>query len=227
MDNNSEAVRTMRQLDFYEFTGILLPGATALAGLLFVFPDLLKPESIKDFSVGGLGLFVILAYVIGHLVQAVGNLVEWGWWSLWGGMPTDWVRTKPEQILATAQMATLQGMAEERFGPEDFEISKATSSQWYAITRQIYAEVSAAGRAARIDVFNGNYGLNRGIAAGLLVVVVATLLQTPINWLAVTGAGVAAALATYRMHRFARHYARELFVQFLQLPAKESNKEKN
>lgn len=72
----------------------------------------------------------------------------------------------------------------------------------------------------------GNYGLNRGIAAGLLVVVVATLLQTPINWLAVTGVGVAAALATYRMHRFARHYARELFVQFLQLPAKESNKEK-
>jgi hypothetical protein len=36
---------------------------------------------------------------------------------------------------------------------------------------------------------------------------------------------VALALAIYRMHRFARLYAREVFVQFLQLPAREFPKE--
>jgi hypothetical protein len=216
----------MRQFDFYEFTGILVPGATALAGSLFLLPDLLRLEFIKDLSVGGLGLFVILAYVLGHLVQAVGNGVEWGWWKLWGGMPTDWVRMQSDRLLVPAQLIALERVAKERFELESFEISKVTASQWYAITRQIYAEVAGAGRATRIDVFNDNYGLNRGIAAGFLIVLGAALIRAPINWFIVAGVGVAAGLAAYRMHRFGRHYARELFVQFLQLPAKESNKEK-
>jgi hypothetical protein len=216
----------VRQFDFYEFTGILVPGATALAGSLLLFPDFLKPESIKDFNVGGLGLFLVLAYVLGHLVQAIGNGFESGWWKLWGGMPTDWVRTKPARLLAPSQVAALEKTAKERLGLEDLQIAHSTPGQWYAITRQVYAEVAGAGRASRIDVFNGNYGLNRGIAAGLLVVLAVALLKSPVNWAFVGGAGVAAALAIYRMHRFARHYARELFVQFLQLPARESNKEK-
>lgn len=216
----------MKQFDYYEFTGILVPGATALAGSLFLFPELLKPESIKDFSVGGLGLFVVLAYVLGHLIQAVGNGVEFGWWKLFGGMPSDWVRTKPDCLLAPSQFAALEKVVNDRLGLEGFRIAQSTAGQWYAITRQIYAEVAGLGRAARIDVFNGNYGLNRGIAAGLLVVLVIALIKMPVNWEVVGGAGAAVALAIFRMHRFARHYAREVYVQFLQLPARESNKEK-
>lgn len=37
----------------------------------------------------------------------------------------------------------------------------------------------------------------------------------------------AATFALYRKHRVARHYALELFVQFLQLPEREIHKEKN
>lgn len=216
----------MRQFDFYEFSGILVPGATALVGSLLLFPDVLKPESIKDFSVGGLGLFVVLAYVLGHLVQAVGNGVESGWWSVWGGMPTDWARTKPERLLAPCQLDALEKTAKERLWFEGLQIAQCAASHWYAITRQIYAEVAGAGRADRIDVFNGNYGLNRGIASALLVVLPVAFIKSPVDWAFVGGAGVAVILAIYRMHRFARHYARELFVQFLQLPAREPSKEK-
>ena len=157
----------MKQFDFYEFTGILVPGVVSLMGVLLLFPDVFRPDFIKDFSVGGLGLFVVLAYVLGHLVQAIGNVVEAAWWKLWGGMPTDWVRTKPDRLLAPSQVAALGKLIRERLGLEETEITNSTRSQWYWLTCQIYAQVSNAGRASRIDVFNGNYGLNRGIAAGL------------------------------------------------------------
>lgn len=208
----------MKQFDFYEFTGILVPGVVSLMGVLLLFPDVFRPDFIKDFSVGGLGLFVVLAYVLGHLVQAIGNVVEAAWWKLWGGMPTDWVRTKPDRLLAPSQVAALGKLIRERLGLEETEITNSTRSQWYWLTCQIYAQVSNAGRASRIDVFNGNYGLNRGIAAGLLAVISVALLNSPTNWAFIGGMGIAVALALYRMHRFARHYARELFVQFLDTP---------
>lgn len=217
----------MKQFDFYEFTGILVPGVAALAGILLLYPAAFKPEFIKDFSVGGLGLFVVLAYVLGHLVQAVGNAVESAWWKAFGGMPTDWVRSKPDSLLAPAQVTALEQTAKERLNMPDLQIGQCSKGQWYGLTRQIHADVAAAGRVSRVEIFNGNYGLNRGIGSGLLVALVTSLFQTPINWTFVGLVATAAGLALYRMHRFARHYARELFVQFLQLPAQDTNKEKS
>ena len=75
----------MRQFSFYEFTGILLPGVTVLAGLMILFPDWELPSFVREVSIGGLGALVIAAYLIGHLVQAVGNFIEWLWWKPWGG----------------------------------------------------------------------------------------------------------------------------------------------
>lgn len=210
----------MRQFDFYEFTGVLVPGVAMLAGVLLLFPDIVRPDFIKDFNVGGLGLFIVFAYVLGHLVQAIGNAVEAVWWKLWGGMPTDWVRTKSERLLEPSQVAALGKLVHDRLGQE-IEIANSTKSQWYWVTHQIYAEVSGAGCASRIDVFNGNYGLNRDIAAGLLAVMSGAVFKSPTNWVLVVGAGIVAALALYRMHRFARHYAYELFVQFLHTPRQE------
>lgn len=211
----------MKQFDFYEFTGILVPGVAILTGTLLLFPGVFRPDFIKDVSVGGLGLFVVLSYVLGHLVQAIGNIVEAVWWKLWGGMPTDWVRTKSERLLAPSQVALLGKLVHDRLGLEEIEIAKCTKVQWYLLTRQIYAEVSGAGRASRIDIFNGNYGLNRGIGASLLVVLFVAVFKSPTNWEFVGGTGIATALALYRMHRFARHYAIELFVQFLSVPRQE------
>jgi hypothetical protein len=77
-----------------------------------------------------------------------------------------------------------------------------------------------------VDTFNGNYGLNRGLAAGLPAALALMPTQAAVDWRVVVCVLVGAGLALYRMHRFARHYARELFVQFLQLPERENGKEK-
>ena len=215
----------MKQFDFYEFTGILLPGAIVLTGLVLLFPGWGLPTLIKDISMGGLGLFVVLAYAAGHVVQAVGNLIEAVWWKGWGGLPSDWLRTKPSRLLAAQQISALEKRLRERQGLDGFDITSAAATDWYAITRQIYADVASAGRSGRIDTFNGNYGLNRGLAAGLLVVLALVPVPAPTDWHVVICILIAEGLALYRMHRFARHYARELFVQFLQLPERENQKE--
>lgn len=215
----------MKQFDFYEFTGILLPGAIVLTALVLLFPGWGLPTLIKDISVGGLGVFVVLAYAAGHVVQAVGNLIEAVWWKAWGGLPSDWLRTKPSRLLAAQQILALEKRLRERQGLDGFDISSAAATDWYAITRQIYADVASAGRSVRIDTFNGNYGLNRGLAAGLLVVLALLPVPAPADWRVAICILIAEGLALYRMHRFARHYARELFVQFLQLPERENQKE--
>jgi hypothetical protein len=216
----------MRQFDFYEFTGILVPGATAVAGVLMLVPGLMPMSAVKDFSIGGFGLLVVLAYVAGHLVQAIGNLVEWLWWKAWGGMPTDWVRTTPTNLLAEAQISTLPKAIAEQLKLADVDIRKTSREQWYSITHQIGAAVDAAGRGSRVQTLNGNYGLNRGLTAALVVVLVVALTAKPADWVVLGGLSAGIGLALARMHRFGKHQARELFVQFLQLSAREQISEK-
>ena len=211
----------MRSFDFYEFAGVVAPGAVALLGITLVHPELLHARvNLGDITVGGFGVFAILAYVAGHLVQGLGNAIEWAWWRLWGGLPTDWVRTSRHQLLAMAQVRTLEAQLGPKLGLLDPpEISSLDARAWFGITRQIYAAVQGAGRANRVDVFNGNYGLFRGVAAALVVVVGLELIaHRTQNRIALVIGLVTIGLALYRMHRFGRHYGQEVFMQFLQLP---------
>lgn len=207
-----------KQFDFYEFAGIVMPGAILLVGLAQVLPPLAALIPAKDMSLGTLGLLLILSYAAGHLIQTVGNILDGLWWCL-PGMPSDWVRTDRWQLLSPPQRALLEEQIPAKLGyAEPFALKSLNAKDWFGITRQIYAAVSGAGRASRVDTFNGNYGLNRGLAASLLTVAVVVLIASRANWPYSAGLVVAASAALYRMHRFARHYARELFVQFLQLP---------
>lgn len=209
----------MKQFDFYEFTGILAPGSLFLAGVVYLWPDAFRFDTFKDISVGGLGVFVLLAYATGHLVQGVGNVIEWLWWKAFGGMPSDWVRTSPESMLARAQTEKLRALLRERLHLEVPEqLSAFSQTAWVSITRQIYAAVNAAGRAQRVDTFNGNYGLHRGLMAAAAILAVLALLKEPVMLQLFCGLLLVAVVAAARMHRFAKHYARELFVQFLQVP---------
>ena len=81
--------REGRGFDFYEYAGILAPGAVVLTGVYLVYSGGFGVGALKDMGVGGLGVVTVIAYVAGHLIQAVGNGVEWVWWKVWGGWPTD------------------------------------------------------------------------------------------------------------------------------------------
>ncbi len=207
-----------KQLNFYEFAGIVMPGAILLVGLGQALPHLAAFVPSTDMTLGTLGVFLILSYAAGHLVQTVGNFVEFLWW-YFAGMPSDWVRTDRGHLLSADQRKALEKQIPGKLGlHSDFSFAAVDAKAWFNLTRQAYAAVAAAGRAERIDIFNGNYGLNRGLGSSLLAVAVVTLIDDYTKWPYAVGLAIASLAALYRMHRFGRHYARELFVQFLQLP---------
>lgn len=206
----------MRNLDFYEFVGILLPGVVLLTVAGLVFPDA-KAELVgQNLSTGDFGLATLIAYVLGHLVQGIGNILEIVWWKAWGGMPTDWVRSRKHRLISDEQGRLLELGLRKVLRNESFELREGVDrGQWYSITRQVYAFVSARGHAQRVDVFNGNYGLCRGVAAALLVSLVIVCAKDWGAWRAELLLVGLEALAIYRMHRFGVRYGRELFVQFI------------
>ena len=214
----------MRKFDFYEFTGVLVPGTTLLVGAAVCSDPIKQVVFADDLSIGSAALSVIVAYGLGHLVQALGNLIESFWWRAWGGMPSDWPRSGRHFLLSDEQTGSLDTELANKLRHKTAGGFKSLSAgNWYSIVRQIYAAVAGQGKAHRVDVFNGNYGLNRGLAAALLAVgIVVLVAQGWSSWMAVVLLVVGAAIATYRMHRFGVHYARELFVQFLQLPGTEA-----
>lgn len=210
----------MRKFDFYEFAGVLVPGTILLVGAAVCCDPVKKIVFDADLSLGEASLSVIVAYGLGHLIQAFGNLIEWAWWRAWGGMPSDWPRSGKRRLLADGQIRALEDQLERQLRFETAGGVKSFSSEsWHSIVRQVYAAVADQGRATRVDVFNGNYGLNRGLAAALLVVgIMALVTHGWSSWKVVALLTAGAGTAMYRMHRFGVHYARELFVQFVQLP---------
>lgn len=210
----------MKEFDFYEITGVIAPGMALIVGaVLLFFPDQQHSIlSIANISMGSFGVGLILSYIAGQLLQAVGNGLETVWWRLWGGMPTDWVRSAKHDLIATHQRELVQDRVQKMMCSQDFAYSSVDAKQWYSITRQVYAAVSSAERGKRVDKFNGNYGQHRGLAAGFLVLLVSSTVLAYQPWKVCAVLAILTALAIYRMHRFGKLYGRELFIQFLELP---------
>jgi hypothetical protein len=207
-----------KNFDFYEFAGIVMPGAILIFGLAQAETLIAQTVPLKDMSLGSLGVFLILSYAAGHLMQTLGGFLETAWW-YWYGMPSDWIRSNKLKIIHDSQREAIICQLPTKLGlsvPAD--LSVMSRREWYGITRQIYAAVSAQNRGSRVDIFNGNYGLSRGLCVSLVFVAIVALFKVPTNWSAIGLLGFGAVLAALRMHRFGKHYARELLVQFLQLP---------
>jgi hypothetical protein len=202
--------------------GIVIPGSVFLFGLLLFFP-VLQPVLTKDgVSVGELGIFVLLSYAAGHLIAGIGNAAESFLWGLVGGMPSDWVTRTQTPLLSVPQVDLLEKKVQTRLGIIVGKIRGLDPKIWWPISRQIYADVAKNGKAERIDTFNGNYGLNRGLAAASFALACIAASQT--KWSIALGLLVLTAVYDYRAYRFGVHYARELYLQFLVLNETDSKK---
>ncbi|MBP1064658.1 hypothetical protein ABIF65_002609 [Bradyrhizobium japonicum] len=209
----SKKSRGITKLSFYEQVGIIIPGSAMLFGLFFFIPDLRGALTKDGVSVGQLGIFVLLSYAAGHLVAAVGNAVEWLMWKAFGGMPSDWIVREDQTLLAPEQLNQLREKLQVLMGICVEKVTGMDVKTWKPISRQIYAKVMKDGQTSRIDTFNGNYGLNRGLASAMLVLTVFALTQS--LWWAAFGLIVVGSVFLYRAHRFGVYYGRELYLQFL------------
>jgi|SRR6185437_1712325 len=206
-----------KNFSFYEQTGILIPGATLVFGLLFFFPEFRMLFFSDGVSIGGLGLFLLISYAGGHLAAALGNIMESCIWLR--GRPSNWIVREKNGLLSPEQMDSLEQLVRQRLRLDIAAIRGMSPNQWFPISRQIYADVMSHGKPARIDSFDGNYTLNRGLAAALLALVLISLAFSETDWRVAVGLLPIAVIYTYRMYRFGVSYANELYAQFLLLPA--------
>ena len=207
-----------QEFSFYEFAGVVLPGATLFFGLAVVVEPVRNFLLSDKFGAGQLGLLLIASYIAGHLVQGVGNVIEKAMWAF-RGIPSTWIRRKQPPYLSAAQTAQLPDALSVILGHNVGPLTKSDASSCRAIAGQLYARLEEKGRVARINIFNGNYGLFRGIASSLLLVVVIAAWQHGL-WTEITALAAGALfIALLRMHRFGVHYASELYRQCLNLAA--------
>lgn len=207
----------MKVFSKYDIIGLMTPGALFLGLIATNFVKSYK--EISDLSLGGLGLISILCFVTGHIVQAVGNLIEWIYFRFWG-KPTDRILKKRYRALGQEQIAVLGRQIATRYGFKGFELGKQTKSSWAPIVRQMISDVSIQRSAGRLDAFNSNYGLFRGLLAAILLAIPVQIALNGFNPTMVALDILIGILIFARMHRFARHYANELFSQFLLLNKK-------
>lgn len=200
-----------RDFGFYEYAGIIIPGAVLILGALWLWPEAGGLAERQAASLGEFGVLVILAYAAGQLVQGVGNGIEWAMWKAVGGMPSQQILCG--KLLSAQQHKRLQEVLVRTDACPD-GASSLPRAELLAIVREVYSVVAAAGKATRIDSFSGTYSLLRGLAAALLVLLVAAALLGK-GLTTVVALVVLFGLALQRMHRFGRYYALELFVQYL------------
>src|SRR5262249_32524865 len=99
------------------------------------------------------------------------------------------------------------------------DLKTSTTKDWEPLFRQLYRDV-LVNNPGRVEVFNGNYGLNRGLGSAFVVLAALFAAAPPHRWLAALVLIGAALIHLIRMQRFGLHFAREVFTGFLNLPAK-------
>lgn len=208
----------MSRFDFYEFAGVLAPGVAFVVGMSLIFQEIGEFVQKPNFSLGDLGVIVIIAYITGHLLQGIGNILESIYWAFWGGRPTDWVRSKKHKLISEGQVLDVGKRLKTTLVEEKVStIHELSKNAWASITNEMYGSIKAAELDARAHIFNGNYGLMRGIAAALLLIMVIMLVNDPASWKVALFVLAGFILAMFRMHRFGRHYAREVFTSYLNI----------
>ncbi len=212
----------MNKLTFYEQVGIVIPGSVFVFGLLLFFPTLQTVLTKDGVSLGDFGIFLLLSYAAGHLIAVIGNAAESFLWGLLGGMPSTWVTRRETSLLSDSQIDLLEKKVETRLGITIGKIRGLDVNTWWPISRQIYADVAKNGKPDRIDTFNGNYGLNRGLAAASFAL--ACIAAPQKQWSIAIGLLVLTAAYDYRAYRFGIYYARELYLQFLILSDADTKK---
>jgi hypothetical protein len=210
----------MEKFDFYQISALFLPGAVFVYGLTLIFPAISIVPATSTLSIGSFGLFAILSYVAGNLIQGIGNIIASIWWFIWRGKPTDWVRQDRGNILHIGQINVLMKLLKDRlhYRRDINKLGDIDRKDWHSITGQMIAYVRSKKESKRIEIFLSQYGLYRGLSAAfmLLAALVPFKFGLRYSW-AVGLLTLALIISLYRMHRFSKYYAEELFMEFLNL----------
>jgi hypothetical protein len=197
-----------KEFSFYEFVGILVPGVTLLFFTEMII-EVVYSKIILDFTkIGESVIFLIIAYGIGHILQAVGNIFEYFFWKVFGGMPTQWLTRKnifAIQLFDEVQTEKVKHKAFTQFGEKAGKDYGMDIYNWLSLKDKITEK--------RIDLFNANYSLFRGLVVTFYIL--AFVVLSYLGWKLMLIPLVLGIMSNYRMFRFAKLYAKEVFRSYL------------
>ncbi|MDR3526904.1 MAG: hypothetical protein P4L57_06455 [Rhizomicrobium sp.] len=206
---------TSKSFDAYEVIGIITPGTLVALLLLSEAPLFHRLLLGQSLTIGDLGLFLLLALVFGQLIQAFGNLIEWMVW-LRFGLPTNFVRVRGQRLITPTQRMALEAKIAAMEG-EKIDLSATNRTQWRAMTARAYARVHAAGRSVHVDIYNRTYGLCRGLVAATGLAFFWCIYAHRDQPALLVVLALMTTAAVFRMRRAGIHYARTLFLEFIDL----------
>lgn len=196
-----------KEFSFYEFVGILVPAVILLYGGQLIYEHV-QQKQIVDFSkIGETAIFVVVCYGVGHIIQALGNIFESILWFIYGGMPTKWLTTKNRfgnLLFDDAQNQKISDKVKQKYGEGVKDYG-----------RLVYNFIFQNEKTARVDIFNGNYSLFRGLAISFLFLSI--ICGYYFDWKITLVSTVPFVLSSMRMIRFAKYYATETFRTFYNL----------
>lgn len=203
------------KFDPYEFVAVAIPGALPTLTISLLVPEVAAVVMANGVDLGAFGIFLIVSFVVGHVVQLIGTVIE---------------QIEGFMTLGSIDLAVRDERRpthSEQWGRFIVRINAAgisgetgiTNKTWPGIRREVYARLAAGGRTERIDIFNRTYGLCRGMVAGAIISAgVTTFLGGDNKWQLSTMIIVCLALPLYvRMRRFSKYYLNEVVSQFLSL----------
>lgn len=210
----------MKALNIFEIFGILVPGTIFTLGLVALYPDALGVLNKREFSFGDFGVILLVSYAIGNLIAGLGIILEKGYWELFAGTPTDRTWHTKRSIFPVRVLDSLQArLVQAKMIATKEDVKSMQLAEWKELVREIYTYVLLRKQTRRLDVFNAQYSMNRGIAAGLLLSVLVEIQKANFSdWRMESVLCFCAALAAYRMHFYRIEYAGELFRQFIHSP---------
>jgi len=197
-----------RQFSFYEFVGVLVPSIILLYFAELILEQVYNRSFVSFESVGESVIFIIVAYGFGHIMNSVGNIFESIVWKIVGGMPTSWLN-KPPRLWLTLfddnEKERVQTKLQEKYGQ--------LGERDYGL--QVYNLLFVNEKTDRVDIFNGNYSLFRGLTVSILILAVMALWL--LDWKYSVLPFLLTVLAFLRMFRFAKYYAKEVYRTFMNL----------
>lgn len=207
-----------KSFDAYEVVGVIAPGVIVTLLLALENPSLRSLLGKDGLSVGDFGLFLVLAFVLGHLLQALGNVLEVVVWPI-SGLPTNRARFAKTKLVTPAQRDALQAQVAAMEGDAK-ALETYDRDAWRAVTTRAYGVVRAAGRTIRIDNANRTYALGRGLTAAFGVCLVWYVVMHRQDWQTIAALAVMLAASVWRMRRAGVHYARALVLEFIDTPSR-------
>jgi hypothetical protein len=154
-----------KEFSFYEFVAIIIPGIL----MMWIIAILLQPYYGCELEFNNLSnlfhsmIYLSCAYVIGHIAQIFGRKLEDILWKYQGGQPTTWILDKTNKYLDQ------QDQKKIKLKLQQHDINQSNLYQ-FLIAKQFHT--------SRIDIFNGNYALFRGLMVTAITVAVVSYLTT-------------------------------------------------